>query len=231
MNSHENTGNKPSNTTGKPPFAVFFATTIVLFVLVLSAADSVGFVPDYIDGTAGTHESLAVSDLPMLGEEKEPITQIVPEADLAPARPTRILIPAISMDLPVQNPSTRDLTALDTLLQKGPARYVDSAQLGVKGNVIIFAHSSHLPVVHNQMYRAFNRVPELEAGDTITIKGDDGISYMYSVTSVRKANVNDATIDLSPSLGKKLTLVTCDTLTSKASRFILEADFVGTVTN
>ena len=95
--------------------------------------------------------------------------------------------------------------------------------------MIIFAHSSHLPVVHNQMYKAFNRVPELTQGDTITIVGDDGQKYLYSVTSVRKADVSDATIDLSPSHGTKLTLVTCDTLTGKSARFILEADFIGTV--
>jgi len=107
-------------------------------------------------------------------------------------------------------------------------RYVDSARLGEKGNVLIFAHTSHLPVVKNQMYKAFNRVPELSPGDTITVQGE-GRSYVYSVKSVRKANAEDAIIDLSPTLGKKLTLVTCDTLTSKSSRFILEADFVAVI--
>src|SRR3989338_3613348 len=34
-----------------PPPAVFLATVFVVFVLTLSAADSVGFVPDYIDGS------------------------------------------------------------------------------------------------------------------------------------------------------------------------------------
>jgi sortase (surface protein transpeptidase) len=72
-------------------------------------------------------------------------------------------------------------------------------------------------------------VPELTAGDTITIIGDDGQKYLYSVNSVRKADAREATIDLSPSLGTKLTLVTCDTLTSKSARFILEADFIGTI--
>jgi LPXTG-site transpeptidase (sortase) family protein len=152
-----------------------------------------------------------------------------PAAATHTAKPVTIIIPSIDMSLPVQNPSTRDLSALDTLLQKGPARYVDSAKLGEKGNVIIFAHSSHLPVVHNQMYKAFNRVPELVQGDTITIVGDDGQKYLYSVNSVRKADVSDATIDLSPRIGTKLTLVTCDTLTSKSARFILDADFIGTI--
>ena len=72
-------------------------------------------------------------------------------------------------------------------------------------------------------------MPELVQGDTITIVGDDGQKYLYSVVSVRKADVSDATIDLSPRAGTKLTLVTCDTITGKSARFILDADFIGTV--
>ncbi|PIR83769.1 hypothetical protein COU18_03805 [Candidatus Kaiserbacteria bacterium CG10_big_fil_rev_8_21_14_0_10_51_14] len=207
------------------PKRVYLAAFIVVFFTTISAADSIGFVPCQIDGTcsAGT-ESLALSSLPELGTEQAtsyelPASSILPE---------RMKISAVDIDLPVQNPSTRDIAALDELLKNGPARYVDSAKLGEKGNVLIFAHSSHLPVVRNQMYKAFNRIPELQTGDSIVIEGD-GKSYLYSVTSIRTANAEEAIIDLSPTLGKKLTLVTCDTLTGKSSRYILEADFVGTL--
>jgi LPXTG-site transpeptidase (sortase) family protein len=212
----------------KPPFAVFVALTVFIFFCALSVADSVGFVPYYIDGTAPrsavVDPSLTLTELPPLGQPTQ-----ASEVTAAIALPTRITIPAIDLNLPVQNPATRDIAALDLLLQSGPARYVDSAKLGERGNVLIFAHSSHLPIVHNQMFRAFNRIPELSAGDSITVTGDDGRSYVYRVTSVRKANADDEIIDLSPSIGAKLTLVTCDTLTSKSSRFILEADLVGEV--
>lgn len=230
-----NKGFHSQNDTHKTPFGVYVSLTVIFAVLLLSVGDSIGLVPDYIDGTQSEHIALndnnvAVSDLPELGEEVAAPTPVYEAPAVAvTAKPTKIIIPAIDMDLPVQNPSTRDLSALDTLLQKGPARYVDSAELGEKGNVIIFAHSSHLPVVHNQMYKAFNRVPELVQGDTITIIGDDGEKYLYSVTSVRKADAHEATIDLSPAHGTKLTLVTCDTLTSKSARFILEADFIGVI--
>lgn len=220
----DSTRGKPL-TTEKPPFAVFVALTVFIFFCALSVADSIGFVPYYIDGTAPrsapTDPSLTLTELPPLGQPTS--------ANEAVALPTHMTIPAIDLDLPVQNPATRDIAALDVLLQSGPARYVDSAHLGERGNVLIFAHSSHLPIVHNQMFRAFNRIPELSAGDSITVTGDDGRSYVYRVTSVRKANADDEIIDLSPSIGAKLTLVTCDTLTSKSSRFILEADLVGEV--
>lgn len=202
-------------TTKKPSFSVFLATSVVVFFSSLSVADSIGFVPYYIDGsTPLTTSGLTPHDQPAAPQ-------------FSGALPARISIPAIDLDLPVQNPDTRDIGILDRLLQSGPARYVDSARLGERGNVLIFAHSSHLPIVHNQMFRAFNHIPDLKAGDSITIVGEDGRSYLYRTTSVRKANAEDATIDLSKSAGAKLTLVTCDTLTGKHARFVLEADFVG----
>lgn len=215
----------------KPPKRVFFAAIIVVFFSTLSAADSVGFVPDYIDGstslttsgstplsTGGT--AVALASLPQLGEE------IVVKGVL----PTRINISAVDLDLPVQNPDTRDLEELDAYLKSGPVRYVDSAKLGEKGNVIIFAHSSNLPIVRNKMFQAFNDIPELKAGDTITLTGEDGTGYLYSVESVTQTTVESgASIDLSPSQGKKLTLVTCDTLTGKSARYIVEATYVGII--
>lgn len=205
-----------SDASKKTPFSVFLAASVVIFFLTLSAADSVGFVPYYIDGT-DPHASIALKNLPELGDEAEGVAH----------NPDRLVISAIDLDLPVQNPATTDLEALDVLLQKGPARYADSAQLGEKGNVVIFAHSSHLPIVHNQMFKAFNRVPELSAGDSITLKAGE-TSYIYQVISVVKEDASDGKIDLSKT-GHTLTLVTCDTLTGKSARFVLTAELVGTI--
>ena len=206
----------------KPPLRVFFAMVVVVFFSTLSTADSIGFVPCALDGSCVAQpSSVALSNLPELGQTLTP----------APAGvlPVHISIDAINLDLPVQNPDTRDVPTLDELLTNGPVRYVDSAKLGVSGNMLIFAHTSHLPIVHNKMFQAFNNIPSLKAGDLVTLKGENGTSYLYSVTSVRKADASEATINLSPSLGTKLTLVTCDTLTSKDARYILEADFVGSI--
>jgi LPXTG-site transpeptidase (sortase) family protein len=215
----------------KPPFGVFLATTVVVFFCSLSAADSMGFVPYYIDGSSpsDTSDVVPLSDLPMLGDSATSTTP-APAPSAKTIVPVHIKIPAVNIDLPVQNPDTRDVDTLDNLLKNGPARYVDSATLGEVGTMIIFAHSSHLPIVHNQMFRAFNNIPNLKGGDSITIDGSDGKQYLYSVDSVVKADVNDGTtINISPSQGTKLTLVTCDTLTGKSARYILQADFVGVV--
>ncbi len=222
-----NYGNFHSRYSNKPPKSVFFAASTVMFFLSLSVADSIGLVPYYIDGTAP--KSVALENLPELGEKKNVVEETRTVGPIA--LPSRIVISSIGLDLPVQNPGTRDIAALDALLKAGPARYVDSAKLGEKGNVLIFAHSSHLPVVHNQMYKAFNRVPELVEGNVITVIGTDssGVqkSYLYVVRSVRRGDAHEEIIDLSAKSGTRLTLVTCDTLTSKSTRWILEADFVG----
>jgi LPXTG-site transpeptidase (sortase) family protein len=210
----------------RAPKSVFFSAVVVIFFLSLSAASSVGFVPDYIDGSTAlttrggaqeevvSGEVVALSNLPELGSETA-------------VEPDRIIIGDIGLDLAVQNPGTRDITELDEFLKNGPARYVDSAKLGEQGgNILLFAHSSNLPVVRNQMYKAFNRVKELEAGDTITLQGD-GKSYLYMVTAVKKVDATDTRIDMRKELGTRLTLVTCDTLTSKEARFVVEASLIG----
>jgi len=210
------------------PKSVFFAVTVMVFILTLSAAESVGFVPYYVDGTeprslAGQARTLAIADLPELGDEVEPVEITTPVSGVA--KPSRIRIPSVGMDLPVSNPETRDTEELFDLLKAGPARFVDSALLGEKGNVIIFGHSSHLPVVSVPMYKAFNSIPKLKAGDSIMIEGG-GKEYMYSVISVKKVDVSVGQIDMSKE-GNKLTIVTCDTLSGKSARFVLEAELIG----
>lgn len=233
----------------RPPKSVFFALAFVLFCLILFVFNSVGFVPHYIDGTPSNRERAAMfaaesSDMRVVTQlsELSPDTLLLESTGRLVSSvidsgavnahavvPTRLKIPAIDLDLPVQNPATTDVEALDALLVNGPARYADSAKLGEKGNVIIFAHSSRVPVVRNQMYKAFNRVQELKAGDTITLTGTDGKEYLYSVNSVTKADINDDVALSLAKTGNTLTLVTCDTLTGKSARFVLDARLIGTV--
>ena len=214
-----------ANTTSKkrPPLAVFLAASVVMFGLSLSAADSIGFVPCQIDNTCDQN-SVALSNLPQLGVEGSA------PANAQGVLPVEIKIPSVGIDLPVQNPSTTDVDTLDALLNQGPARYVNSAELGVSGNVLIFAHSSHLPIVTNSMFKAFNQIPNVNPGASIELDGADGKAYLYSVDSVVKATTDDGTtINLAPTQGEELTLVTCDTLTGTSARFILTAHFVGVV--
>lgn len=138
--------------------------------------------------------------------------------------PMRIEIPKVGIEATVANPETTDLNALDEALLSGTVRYPTSARLGEEGNVLIFGHSSHLPVVHNQAFKAFNDIEKLEEGDAIIIYAK-GFRYVYAVESVREA---DAETDLIPLdvTGAKLTLSTCDTFKAKSARFVVTATLV-----
>ncbi|HUO50849.1 MAG TPA: sortase [Candidatus Paceibacterota bacterium] len=208
----------------KPPFAVFFATSIVMFVLTLSAADSIGFVPCQFDDTCSTASpSVTLADLPQLGLTDSSGTQTNQSV-----LPTRLVIPAIGLDLPVQNPQTSDIDALDALLNKGPARHPQTAALGEPGNMVIFGHSSHLAIAH-PMFKAFNNLPDLKPGDSIEVDGTDGKQYLYAVDSVEKADATIDTQNFNANPSKKLYIITCDNFTGKSARFIMTAHFIGVV--
>lgn len=227
----------------------------ILFVLTLSSLNSVGLVPDYVDGTGtfardsmvtdahakalpNEEGQLALNDIPRLGEEVvlaplaenmatpgvQPLGQ--PIMVETPIKPTRIVIHAIGKDLPISNPESTEVAALDDALLSSVVRYPLSAELNQDGNVFIFGHSSHLPVVKNQMFKAFNDLELLEEGDTIKLIGE-GESHIYRVSSVKQVDANEALIDLSVGHGKRLTLSTCDSFGGKSSRWVVEADFVG----
>jgi LPXTG-site transpeptidase (sortase) family protein len=212
----------------KPPFLVFLAASVVFFFLALSAADSIGFVPCSLDGTCTDRSEIQY--LPIFENPDTNIRESIPLEMAVPSvtvPPSRIKIGQIGLDLPVQNPATTDLAALDVLLKDGPARHALSGRLGDQRNMIIFAHSSNLPVVHNAMYKAFNRVPELKEGDSIEITGEDGVVHIYLVSSVEKADANTFEENFLATDAKRLILVTCDTLTSKTARFVLRAEYFG----
>lgn len=222
---NRNSAQDPKVSTGASAGA-FVAAAALVFVSSLSAAHSVGFVPYYVDGTEPRR--VAVADLPELGPsavEGTTAVEVTPEE--AGVLPERIVIPAIDLDLPVQNVESRDLAVLDEALKDGPVRHMDSALLGEKGNMLVFGHSSHLPVVKNQMYKAFNDIPELSAGDLVKISGG-GREYHYRVVSLKQVETDDAdaVIDLSRGGVARLTIVTCDTLTGKTSRFVLETELI-----
>jgi len=159
------------------------------------------------------------------GSSAEPITP-VGDTSVAPVFPSRLRIPSLGMDLPVSNPQTRDIEALDEELKSAVVRYPDSATLGVTGgNVLLFGHSSRLPVVRNKFYKAFNGIETLKKGDIIeVVSGFD--TYSYVVSRVYKASANDDRIALVVS-GHRLTLLTCNSFGQKSDRWVVEAEYIG----
>lgn len=138
--------------------------------------------------------------------------------------PTKVEIPALGKTVTVNNPESTDLDVLDNALLSGAVRYPTSAKLGTQGNVLIFGHSSRLPVVHNQAFRAFNGIETLEAGDAIVVSSK-GYRFIYAVETVEEVKAESAEIEIDIS-GAKLTLATCDTFKTKSDRFVVTAGLV-----
>ncbi len=143
--------------------------------------------------------------------------------------PTRVIIPALDINLPVENAQTNDIDILNDLLTRAVVRYSTSGTIGVQGeNMLIFGHSSYLPIVRNQLYKAFNGIQDLVAGEVIHVLGNNGATYSYTVATVRHASATEDAVPIHVADDTSmLTLLTCDTFGKKSDRWIVTAVFDG----
>ncbi len=176
---------------------------------------------------------LAVLDL--LPERKEaalataPVVEAVDSVIVAPELPVRVEIPSIKLAAVVANPESTEVSVLDSALHEGAVRYPLSAKLGEDGNVIVFGHSSYLPVVNNPAYKTFNEIQKLKSGDQILVIGT-AHTFVYAVETVHSANAGTDAIPLTVS-GSVLTLATCDSFGKSSARFIVTAKLVESYPN
>jgi len=139
--------------------------------------------------------------------------------------PISLRVPSRDIMVTVANPNTTDIAVLDTALLSGVVRYPTSAALGEEGNVIIFGHSSGLPVVHNSAFKAFNGLEKVKRGDEIFVSSDTK-EYRYVVLSVAKETAtSDTAIPLTVE-GHILTLATCDSFGKQTDRIVVTAVLV-----
>ncbi|MDP1707011.1 MAG: sortase [bacterium] len=195
----------------------FFGLFAIVFFSSVAILDQLDLLPE--------KPIVVVAPIVVLTENKSGTVAINDTSPTVPELPARIEITKINLSANVVNPTTTNIADLDGELLKGAVRYPTSAKLGETGNVVLFGHSSYLPVVKNQAYKAFNDIQKLSAGDTVTVYSSD-TAYTYRVRSVAKEVADDNTaIPLSVN-GKVLTLVTCNSFADKQDRFVVTADFV-----
>lgn len=194
----------------------FLSVFVVVFlgsIIVLSGLD---LLPE----TPSTDAALATVSIPDVTVSAN-VSKLVAIAEL----PTRIEIPSINLSATIANPTTTTIEVLDEKLLRGAVRYPTSAKLGETGNVVLFGHSSYLPIVGNQAYKTFNGIQKLVAGDSVTVYGSD-TAYTYRVRDVAKESAaSNAGIPLAVA-GRVLTLATCNSFAAKTDRFVVTADFV-----
>ena len=193
----------------------FLRVFLLVFFVTLSIFTVVGFVPE--KGSSGPAVPTPESGVAI---------RTVPVADTPGALPLRVTAPRVGIDTQISSPQSRDVTVLDAALTKGAVHYPGSGALNEDSNVFLFGHSSSLPVVRNRAYQAFNGIAGLVPGDEIFVDSAR-VRYVYGVVSMRKTDAEEALVAFVRG-ERKLTLSTCDSFGSKASRFVVEADFVET---
>lgn len=140
--------------------------------------------------------------------------------------PKELLIPSVGIRTPVVTPAATDISTLDTALLSGIVRYPSSGEAGERSNMLLFGHSSHLPVVHNPAFKALNGLEGVRLGDEIVVRTGQK-DYRYRVYAVRLTTAQEEMISFRTDT-RMLTLSTCNTFGSKSERFVVEAVFVGT---
>lgn len=142
------------------------------------------------------------------------------------AEPVRISAGEVGIDFKVANPGNSDIKTLDAALSQGVVRYPGSAKLGEEGNILLFGHSSFLPIVRNPAYKALNGVMDLKKGDMISVYSERA-EYRYRVNKITLAEAGEILVDLRKTGGKRLTISTCNSFGAKEERYVAEAEFVG----
>ena len=204
----------------------FLGTFGIVFVVGAMIAGQLGILPDASKGEAPVALSTLSTSVTHAAEDSSLVAgALLSTLPHTTELPVSIDIPAIGLSVDVANPTSTNIEVLDKELLNGAVRYPTSASLGGDGNVIIFGHSSYLPIVHNSAYKTFNNIQKLTAGNLITVRSIDR-SYIYMVASVEKENADSsAGIPLKVE-SPRLTLATCDSFGTKSDRFIVTAVLV-----
>ncbi len=188
---------------------------------------SAGFAGAFVLLFTLSYVLLAATDsLPERVSENASVVETEEVVSVNPESPVRIVADSIELNAPISNPSSTNVEVLDNALLKGAVRYPTTAMLGEEGTMLVFGHSSSLPVIYNKAYKAFNNIQKLEKGDVVSVFSA-GHEYRYKVTGLRVADATEDVVELATT-GKYLVLVTCDNFTAKTSRFVVTAEFVGT---
>lgn len=187
---------------------VFLIVFMAIFLLSFSILLSLGLVPETLK-----------SETPIVEAPGKRV--VVSEAE----EPVRIVARDINLDAPIVRPKSKSIQILDKALQSGAVQYPDTASLGIDGTMLLFGHSSRLPLVQNRFYKTFNDIEKLEQGAIISVFSK-GREYRYKVTRIDKANATADAVTLEDN-GRFLKLITCNSFGSKEDRFIVTASFIG----
>ncbi|MFX3648132.1 MAG: class D sortase [Paenibacillus sp.] len=107
--------------------------------------------------------------------------------------------------------------ATEANMKVAATHLVETTRIGNKGNAAIAAHRAH------KKGRLFNRLGELQIGDSMKVTLADQTMIQYKVDQISVVEPNDLSVLEDPGLGQILTLITCDPLVNPTHRLIVRA--------
>jgi len=197
----------------------FFIIWFLIFLGSFIVFSALGLTPQ--EETAPENPISVISETTSLESLEEKLQNI------PPALPRRVVAEKVGIDVKVNNPDSTKIADLDNSLLTGSVRYPESGVLGQKTNMLLFGHSSHLPIVRNPNFKAFNKIEKLETGDAVSIFSDTH-EFIYKVTSVEEADAENALV-VFDSENREVTLSTCDNFGNLNDRFVVKAILVDVI--
>jgi LPXTG-site transpeptidase (sortase) family protein len=125
-------------------------------------------------------------------------------------KPTQIIIPKVSIDLPVEQTAINK--GVWQVSEKGASHLTVSARPGEKGTIIMYSHNTN---------ERFGPIRWLSKGDMIQVKTADGKTHAYKITQTMTVAPNKMDI-FTQNKGETLILYTCDGF-ADLQRFVLLA--------
>lgn len=199
----------------------------------LTIASTVTPSPQHVPPTAIQTASTGTSTptrFPTRSAASTPTATQVPSPTPTPALPTRIVVPAIDVDAPVEpvswesvNVNGQTKTAWEVPGKYAAGWHKTSAPLGEPGNTVLNGHNT----THGEVFRDLYT---LETGDGIIVYSN-AVSYTYTISQtlilpeagqpleVRRENARY----ILPTDDERLTLVTCHPYASLRNRLIVIA--------
>ena len=187
------------------------------------------------DGQQATPATLPETPLLAPNQTLPPAAAVTPNiSDPSANIPTRIIIPAIHLDAPIETVGWSQLTGSsvwDIPNHFAAGWLTTSAPLGQSGNTVLDGH-------HNIADEVFRYLVNLKPGDLIDVYSHDQL-FSYEVAAMHILPDRDEPIEvrrqnaqwIQPTLDERLTLVTCWPYTSNTHRLILVARPIGKTTS
>lgn len=159
------------------------------------------------------------------------ITALDPTVTTAVGPDSRLMIPKLNVDVPVNFGIPNDENSINVAMENGVAQFSipgANAMPGEIGNLVITGHSAGDIYSNNQYKFIFSGLERLNVGDLIYIDYQ-GTRYTYSVTGFETVEPSNVAALVYETNKPMLTLITCTPLGTARYRLLVSAEQINPV--